>query len=206
LTQTTIEGGWKILIIDSMGDLNRHSQNALLKILEEPRPKTLFLLILHDGGKVLPTIMSRTIPLHFPSLKKDSVLKYIQQNHSTLTSPKTYVELALGSIGRLETLIQKQGVILYQTLVNSMIEHKFVSIAQLATKHDPLFLGEMITLIYHRCILANEHQLDVLIYEKEKEDLSMIFNMLDWRKSGSLFTRIHMAQNLHLESSMAFID
>jgi DNA polymerase-3 subunit delta' len=52
--------GFRILIVDSIDDCNPSSANALLKILEEPPPDTLFLLVSHRPGGLLPTIMSRT--------------------------------------------------------------------------------------------------------------------------------------------------
>ncbi|MBV1701667.1 MAG: DNA polymerase III subunit delta' [Hyphomicrobiales bacterium] len=53
------EGGWRIAIIDSCEDLNRSGANALLKLIEEPPPKSLFLIVAHRPGQVLPTIRSR---------------------------------------------------------------------------------------------------------------------------------------------------
>ena len=52
-------GGYRICIVDSAEDLNRSSANALLKLIEEPPPRSLFLLIAHRPGLVLPTIRSR---------------------------------------------------------------------------------------------------------------------------------------------------
>ncbi len=53
-------GGYRICIVDSAEDLNRSSANALLKLIEEPPPKSLFLLIAHRPGLVIPTIRSRS--------------------------------------------------------------------------------------------------------------------------------------------------
>ena len=51
--------GFRIVIVDAIDDCNPSSANALLKILEEPPPETLFLLISHRPGGLLPTIRSR---------------------------------------------------------------------------------------------------------------------------------------------------
>jgi DNA polymerase-3 subunit delta' len=51
--------GFRIVIVDSIDDCNPSSANALLKILEEPPPETLFLLVSHRPGGLLPTIKSR---------------------------------------------------------------------------------------------------------------------------------------------------
>lgn len=53
-------GGYRIAIVDSAEDLNRNSANALLKLIEEPPPLSLFLMVAHRPGLVLPTIRSRS--------------------------------------------------------------------------------------------------------------------------------------------------
>ncbi|MCI4678753.1 DNA polymerase III subunit delta' [Rhodoblastus acidophilus] len=57
--QSAGEGGWRMAIIDSADDLNVSSANALLKLIEEPPPRSLFFLIAHHPGRILPTIRSR---------------------------------------------------------------------------------------------------------------------------------------------------
>ena len=52
-------GGWRVAIVDAVDDLQREGANALLKILEEPPPRALLLLISHAPGRELPTIRSR---------------------------------------------------------------------------------------------------------------------------------------------------
>jgi DNA polymerase-3 subunit delta' len=52
-------GGYRICIVDSAEDLNRAGANALLKLIEEPPPRSLFLIVAHRPGQVLSTIRSR---------------------------------------------------------------------------------------------------------------------------------------------------
>jgi DNA polymerase-3 subunit delta' len=56
---TTGEGAYRVVIIDSIDEMNANATNAILKNLEEPPPHSLFLLISHHPGKLLPTIRSR---------------------------------------------------------------------------------------------------------------------------------------------------
>ena len=56
---TAGEGGWRVAVVDSVDELNGPSENALLKVLEEPPPRALLLLISNAPGRVLPTIRSR---------------------------------------------------------------------------------------------------------------------------------------------------
>ncbi len=51
--------GYRVAIVDAIDDCNRNAANALLKILEEPPPETVFVLVSHQPGGLLPTIRSR---------------------------------------------------------------------------------------------------------------------------------------------------
>lgn len=58
----------RVIIIDAADDLERNAANALLKSLEEPPPDTVFLLVSHAPGSLLPTIRSRCRLLRFERL------------------------------------------------------------------------------------------------------------------------------------------
>lgn len=70
---TSGSGGWRIAIVDTADDLNRNSANALLKLLEEPPQRALFILIANRPGSLLPTIRSRCRALAFKPLPSDAV-------------------------------------------------------------------------------------------------------------------------------------
>ena len=71
-------GGWRICIVDSAEDLNRSSANALLKLIEEPPPKSLFLLIAHRPGLVLPTIRSRSRLVRLAPLGAAEIVRVVE--------------------------------------------------------------------------------------------------------------------------------
>jgi DNA polymerase-3 subunit delta' len=56
---TAGQGGWRVAIVDSVEELNASGDNALLKVLEEPPPRALLLLVSHAPGRVIATIRSR---------------------------------------------------------------------------------------------------------------------------------------------------
>ena len=56
---TSADGGWRVCIVDTVDELNANSANALLKVLEEPPARSLFLLVSNAPARVLPTIQSR---------------------------------------------------------------------------------------------------------------------------------------------------
>jgi len=67
------EGGWRVAIVDSGEDMDRSAGNALLKLLEEPPPRALFLIVSHAPGRMLPTIRSRCRLLSFGALGEADV-------------------------------------------------------------------------------------------------------------------------------------
>lgn len=58
----------RVIIIDSIDDMERGAANALLKSLEEPPASTIFLLVSHQPGRLLPTIRSRCRTMAFAPL------------------------------------------------------------------------------------------------------------------------------------------
>jgi DNA polymerase-3 subunit delta' len=73
---TAGEGGWRVCIVDSADELKYpEGSNALLKMLEEPPPRSLFLLVSHAPGRLLPTIRSRTRRLMLRPLSQGDVVR-----------------------------------------------------------------------------------------------------------------------------------
>lgn len=62
------EGGYKIMIIWMVDRMNTSAANKLLKLIEEPPPNTVLLMIAEDEGSLLNTLRSRCQTLHFPPL------------------------------------------------------------------------------------------------------------------------------------------
>lgn len=75
LSLTPAEGQWRVVIIDSADDLNVKSANSILKILEEPPPQTVIMLIAHNAGALLPTIKSRCRLINLRPLAKSDFLR-----------------------------------------------------------------------------------------------------------------------------------
>ncbi|MHC2455367.1 DNA polymerase-3 subunit delta' [Rhizobium leguminosarum] len=73
-SQTSGTGNWRIVIIDPADDMNRNAANAILKILEEPPKRALFLVLSHAPGRLLPTIRSRCLPLKLAPLADDELV------------------------------------------------------------------------------------------------------------------------------------
>ncbi|SFG93892.1 DNA polymerase III subunit delta' [Methylobacterium gossipiicola] len=69
--------GYRICIVDSAEDLNANSANALLKMVEEPPPRCLFLIVSHAPGRLLPTIRSRCRALTLRPLAEADIARVV---------------------------------------------------------------------------------------------------------------------------------
>lgn len=79
LSLTAHDGGWRVVIVDPADDMNRPAANALLKNLEEPPTRTVFILIAHSLGSLLPTIRSRCQVVRLQPLATDETLRVLQE-------------------------------------------------------------------------------------------------------------------------------
>jgi len=75
---TAADSGWRVCILDSAEDLNVNAANALLKVLEEPPPRALFLILSHQPGRLLPTIRSRCRALMLRPLPAEEVARVVR--------------------------------------------------------------------------------------------------------------------------------
>lgn len=75
---TAIDAGYRVCIVDSADDLIPASANALLKMVEEPPPRSLFLILSHAPQRVLPTIRSRCRKLLLRPLADDALAQVIR--------------------------------------------------------------------------------------------------------------------------------
>jgi len=98
---------WRAVVIDSIDDLEKTAANALLKMLEEPPPNCLFLLITHSPGRLLPTIRSRCRRLDFHSLDDEAMTSVLSQHVELKDREREQVLAAAGgSAGRALALAQ----------------------------------------------------------------------------------------------------
>lgn len=113
LSQTTFEGGWRVVIIDGVEKLNRNAANALLKSLEEPPAKTVFFLVTASISALFPTIRSRCQILPLLPLEEEHVKAVLEAQ--TLKVP-SFFHVAQGSPGRLIRLMEGKGEQIFDDL------------------------------------------------------------------------------------------
>ena len=74
---SAIDSGYKVAIIDEAPAMTADAQSALLKLLEEPKGKTILILLAQNLNQLLPTIVSRCQPLRFDLLPSQEIEKYL---------------------------------------------------------------------------------------------------------------------------------
>lgn len=120
--QTSLEGGWRIAVIDSVDDLNRNASNALLKVLEEPPNRSLLLLISHTPAKVLPTIRSRCRDLKFVPLTETEMQQFLSERKVSQKDLVPLMTLSEGRPGYALQLLEAKGIEIYKTLLESLLQ------------------------------------------------------------------------------------
>jgi DNA polymerase-3 subunit delta' len=79
LSLTAHDGGYRVVIVDAADDMNTNAANALLKNLEEPPKRTLFVLVVHAPGSLLPTIRSRCQTIRLTPLGDGELLSVLDR-------------------------------------------------------------------------------------------------------------------------------
>ncbi|MEA3059628.1 MAG: polymerase subunit delta [Sphingomonadales bacterium] len=93
---------WRVAVIDGVDDLETSGANALLKMLEEPPPNSLFFLVSHAPGRLLPTIRSRCRRLDFDKLDDDAMTSILASHAPDLGAAERQriIAMSFGSAGR----------------------------------------------------------------------------------------------------------
>jgi DNA polymerase-3 subunit delta' len=118
---TAGEGGWRVAIVDAVDDLQREGANALLKVLEEPPPRTLLLLISHAPGRELPTIRSRCRRLLLRPLDTADVVRALAEATGRAADDAEVATAAAasdGSVARALQLLDEAALALRQRVLD----------------------------------------------------------------------------------------
>lgn len=122
LRLTPAEAGWRVVIVDGAEDMNQNAANALLKVLEEPPPRAVILLVCDAPGRLLPTIRSRCRRLRLSALDEAAMAAVLGRYLPELGADERVrlVPLAEGSPGRALLLADGEGLRL-ATLVGEVL-------------------------------------------------------------------------------------
>ena len=117
MQMSSMSGDWRVILIDPVDQLSTSASNAILKLLEEPPAKTLFLLVVHQLANVLPTVRSRARvekmrPLTISQLRELCARFMPEEDISVET-----LRLSNGSFGKIANLKKSGGDVIYAELI-----------------------------------------------------------------------------------------
>jgi DNA polymerase III subunit delta' len=144
LSRTNPGAGYRTVIIDPVNDMNANASNALLKNLEEPPARTLFILVAHTSGRVLPTIRSRCQHVAFSGLIDTDLAKAVEQAAGSPVPGDEMAKLAAlaeGSVRRALLLRQFGGLEVTET-ADALIAGNVLDVEKAARLGDVLTARE----------------------------------------------------------------
>ncbi len=120
LALKSYEGGYKIMIIWGADKLNTAASNKLLKIIEEPPAKTVFILIAENEDNILQTIRSRTQLINFKRISDEEISSELVSNY--VLDENRAKEIAFEAQGNYSKALK-----LVSDEVDNEFEHYFVN-------------------------------------------------------------------------------
>lgn len=205
LRQCATIPSWRVVIIDAVDEMNRTAANAMLKILEEPPTKTVFLLIAHSLGQVLPTIRSRCCKLQLYPLKDSEISTSFRDD-----IPAEILNLAQGSIGRAMTLQQAGGIRLLDQVIQTISGalrgdwRPAQALSVSFNKDNPSYetMLDLIIWTLHRLILLAHIPLTEKLGDEKLCQLTKVKAMLHWVNAFHRISQfLETARTSHLDRS-----
>ena len=171
LSLKAFEGNYKVMIIWLPEYMHVSSANGILKILEEPPAKTVFLLVSSDVEKLLTTILSRTQIFKIRGFNDEEISRYLSQQHEIPAEQASKVarmasgsmSAALGSINE----VKDHNHSLYSSWMRLCYERNFSRLIQMADEFHQLNKDAQKALLLYGLNILRE----TLVYPYTSEDL-----------------------------------
>lgn len=155
LSKKSADGKWRVVIVDTVDEMNSSSANAILKILEEPPFKSMILLISHNPGMLLPTIKSRCAKLHISPLKEHQVASLLRRYRSDLSEDiiKKLAGISGGSIGKAISYADGGALEFYEKIYSLATSGKKFKISEMLRFCDEAVADENSYTLFKELIL-----------------------------------------------------
>ncbi|GAA4280224.1 DNA polymerase III subunit [Gaetbulibacter aestuarii] len=190
LSLKAYEGGFKVMIIWMAEKMNAACANKLLKLIEEPPNKTIFILIAEDEEQIINTIRSRCQVLHFPPLAEDIIKNALMKNkHLNEVEATKIAHQSNGNYNKACDLINKSSEDLqFETWFIFWIRSAFKAKGNKAAIHDLISWSEDIAKsgretqkqflhfcldFFRQAMLLNYKAHDLVYYEPETDSFEL---------------------------------
>ncbi|ETN94063.1 DNA polymerase III subunit [Zhouia amylolytica] len=189
LSLKSFEGGYKVMIIWMADKLNTSASNKLLKLIEEPPNKTVFLLIAEDEEQIIQTIKSRCQILHFPPLAEKDIVEALERRNMNSNEAVKIAHRANGNFNKAIDLMNRDSEDLvferwfvawvrsaFRAKGNKKVIHDLINwseeVAKTGRETQKKFLGYCLD-VFRQALLLN-YKADSLVYmEMETEGFKL---------------------------------
>ncbi|MGN6180165.1 MAG: ATP-binding protein [Mucilaginibacter sp.] len=208
LSLKPFESTYKILILWLPEYLDKEG-NALLKIIEEPQPNTLFLLVAQNQDQILNTILSRTQLVKIPALENEEIKEFlITQHNQTEQAADEIAYLSNGNLTEALAMLQQENKGYHKLFVDWLrlcFANKglevigFVdTLSKLGRENQKNFLRYGISFIRECCLLLSGAGNLVHLPAQELETAQKMTNVMDILQSQSVINELEKA-HFHVE-------
>ncbi len=202
LSLKSYEGGYKVMLIWMAEKMNTAAANKLLKLIEEPPEKTIFILIAEDEEQIINTIRSRCQILTFPPLAEEAITEALVKNYHIENAVATKIaHQANGNYNKACDLIyQDSEDIQFEKWFILWVRSAFKARGNKAAIHDLISWSEEIAktgretqkkflafcLNYFRQAMLMNYKADSLVYLEPKSEGFKLENFAPFVHSNNI--------------------
>lgn len=223
LSFSSVEGGWKAVVIYLPEKMNSEAANCLLKSFEEPPAKTVFLFITHNPEKVLQTITSRCQCIKLTPMSREEVASVLESRYGFTPADAASAAVASGgSVGQAFASVESADVLgermsIFKNLLEGIISRNL---------NDALDAGDAMAALDSRekqkafCKFAEEGLRKIFMIQQNMPDLVTFQNdEREWYESVSarlrktfprgampVFDRSYMLIDRNVNQKVLFCD
>ena len=143
LSLKSYEGGYKVMLVWMAEKMNTAASNKLLKLIEEPPDKTIFILLCQDEEQIIQTIRSRCQILHFPPLAEDAIANALIEKGAARPEAMRIAHEADGNFNKaLDLLNNDSEDLIFENWFVQWVRSAFKAKGNKAAIHELLLWGE----------------------------------------------------------------
>jgi len=222
LSLKAFESEYKVVIVWLPEKMNPTTANKLLKVIEEPPEKTVFLLLAERTEKILPTILSRTQLITVPKFSDEDLMESLAKRYSDLAdSLPEIIPLADGNYVQAVNLLntneqiqfyQEQFIewmrMCFRYRVNDILSW-IPTIASLGRERQKAFLQYGLHLIRENYLLNQDLESLTRMTPAEREFSNRFFAFIHWGNIEVIFSSLSRAiQHIEMNANprILFLD
>lgn len=219
LSLKSYEGGYKLIYIWLPEYLSIATANAILKILEEPPEKTIFMLVCNDAQNLLTTIISRTQRFAIPKFQDVDIVNYLEEKGLSTERSKEIARLTEGNLLKAFQIAGAKNDNMHDWFANWMrycYAFNVLELVPLADDFDGLskeqekqILEYSLTVFREIFLMASGNESMVKLEEKPLDfvkNFSKVFNINNLSKVTQLVDEAIFHIDRNVRAKIVFLD